>query len=93
MAEMEALNDMHQDFKSNEAFQFLSFTFEKPETIERIRQKYKIEYPIILISVDSCYILNFKGGFPANIISDKKGKLAYYSIGGSTKPGSNKDNF
>jgi hypothetical protein len=93
IAEMAALNDMYHDFKPNNAFQFLSFTFEKAETIERMRQKYKIEYPIIPISVDSCYILNFRGGFPANIISDKKGKLAYYSIGGSTKPESNKANF
>lgn len=70
IAEMGTLNDLYSNFKKYADFRFLSFTFEKPATIERMRKKYNIEYPVISISQDSCYILNFDGGFPANIISD-----------------------
>ena len=59
----------------------LSFTFDSPETIEKIRAKYKIEYPVISISQNSCVTLNFRSGFPTNFISDKNGKVAYYNMG------------
>jgi thiol-disulfide isomerase/thioredoxin len=86
IAEMGALNDLYSKYKSNTDFRFLAFTFEKPADVERIIKKYNIEYAQIPISKDSCYVLNFKGGFPIIMISDKNGKVAYFNGGGYTDP-------
>jgi hypothetical protein len=40
---------------------------------------------VCCVSSEECSWLRFKqGGFPANIIVDKDGKVAYFSTGGST---------
>jgi peroxiredoxin len=82
VAEMGALNNLFSNFKSEKNFQFFSFTFESKQNIERIRKKYDIQYPIISISNDSCYLVNFNSGFPTTIISNRSGKVAYYNCGG-----------
>lgn len=86
IAEMEGLNKLYADHKEKTQFQFLSFTYETKEKIAAIRKKYNIQYPIISIRKDSCYLLNFNSGFPTSIISDIHGKVAFYSCGGPIDP-------
>ena len=86
IAEIGALNKLYDDHKSNKDFQFLSFTYENPGKISQVIEKYNIQYPIISISHDSCYRLNFNSGFPTSIISNHDGKVAFYNCGGPTNP-------
>ena len=91
ISEIEALNKLYSDFKTNPDFQFLSFTMDKPGQVKEFSKKYNVEYPIISVSHDSCYYLNLQSGFPTNIVSDINGKIAYYRCGGSLNPEKQKD--
>ena len=93
IAEMEPLNNLYTTFSKSKEFQMLSVTFEKKGTILRIIKKYKIKYPQISTSQDSCYIVNFRKGFPTNMIINKKGKIAYFTFGGATDPEKAKEDF
>jgi thiol-disulfide isomerase/thioredoxin len=86
IAEMTALQSLYEKFKNYKKFQFLSFTYEKKEVIERIKKKFKLTYPILTTSIDSCTYLNFGKGFPTNIITNKKAKIAYFTFGGEANP-------
>jgi thiol-disulfide isomerase/thioredoxin len=86
MAEMNALEQLHEKFKDNARFQFLSFTFEKKEEIEKLALRYKMSYPIISLSQDDCSYLNQGKGYPVTIIVDRNGKMVFFNYGGSTDP-------
>lgn len=86
IAEMDALENLYQDFKPNKNFQFLSFTYEKKEVVEKISEKYQMSYPILTTTTDSCYMLNFRKGFPTTIIVDQKGEIIFFIFGGTTNP-------
>jgi len=86
IAEMNALEMLYENFKEYKNFQFLSVTYEKKETIERIMGKYKMTYPVLSTSADSCYYLNYRKGFPTTIIIDEKGKIVFFTFGGGTNP-------
>ena len=79
LAEMEDLNRLFAKFGSNPNFEFLSFTFENAEQIEKIRKQYNIHYKIFSIPKEECYRLNLRGGFPTNIVIDRNGLIKYKS--------------
>jgi len=93
IAEMKALEKLYQTYSQNKQFQFLSITFEKKDVIEKIAEKYKQTYPILSTSMDSCYYLNFKKGFPTNLIVGHKGEIIYFTIGGGPDPDAAEINF
>jgi peroxiredoxin len=82
VAEFEELNKLNGRIK-NRKFQLLSFTFETPDAIKRIKEKYKLEFEVISISEKECRRLNFNYGFPFNIIVDESSKIANIHHGGS----------
>lgn len=82
IAEMNALENLYENFCVYKNFQFLSITYETSETIKRLLKKYKMPYPIINTSLDSCINLNFGKGFPAKIIVGEDGEILYFSFGG-----------
>ena len=86
IAEMDALNNLYSKYKANNEFQFLSFTYEKPEVVQRIKEKYKIQYPVFSIGDELLRRLNMNSGFPTNIIANSEGIIAYYSCGGAGNP-------
>jgi thiol-disulfide isomerase/thioredoxin len=86
MAEMAALNELYSNFKMNSNFQFLSFTFDPLVVINQVKTKFKIVFPILPVSDSVCVILNLKSGFPTSMVIDREGKIAYFSMGGSTDP-------
>lgn len=86
MAEMEALNELQQQLKDNKDFLFISFTWDNPETIKRVSQKYHITFGIFSTSEQECRRLNFDNGYPTHIVLDRIGAIKYlHSGGGSTK--------
>lgn len=91
IAESDPLNKLYEKYGKRKHFQFLSFTFEKKENAEKFANKYNIKYPIITTTIDSCYLLNFKKGFPTIIVTNKKGKIAYFTFGGTADPIKAKD--
>ncbi len=82
VAEFSALNKIYTKCRTNKKLELVSFTFESHVDALKIAKKYFIEYPVICISKDDCYKLNFNHGFPTNIITDSLGKVAYLSVGG-----------
>ena len=84
IAEFESLNELYLKFKKNNKFQFISFTFETPFNVLRVKNKYSLQYPIISIALDSIYSLNYQNGFPTNMIVDNDGKIKYIKSGGFT---------
>ncbi len=82
VAEFATINNLFTKFKDNKNFQILAFTFEKPEAIKTIKEKYHLRYELISIPREQCYILNFKTGFPTNMIIDQSSKITYIRCGG-----------
>jgi thiol-disulfide isomerase/thioredoxin len=83
IAEFDALNKLYKKYKSNENFQFISFTTDSDNSAKLTAQKFKLKFPIICISEKDCQQLNYKSGFPTNIVVDKTGKIFSIDIGGS----------
>jgi len=81
MAEMDELNKLFDKFHQHKNFEFISFTFEKPEKIALIKKKFKIGYAIYSISKDECYRLNNNNGFPTSIILDSMEAVRYIHPG------------
>lgn len=82
IAEFGALNRIYNKYKKNKRIKLISFTFESPGDALKIAKKYSLDYPIICISKEKCYELNFNNGFPTNIVTDSSGKVAYITVGG-----------
>ena len=76
------LNMLYDSLGNNPSFQFVSVTFNPSETAATAKNKYNMMYPVATTNnVDECYRLNYKTGFPAQLIIDKNGKVAYLGIG------------
>ena len=85
MAEMDALNELHTTLKSNKDFLFVSFTWDNPETIKRVKEKYNINFGILSTDDIECQRLNFSNGYPTSIILDRSGTIKYLHSGGSVE--------
>lgn len=83
IAEIPMLNRLYNLYKDTSGFQFYAITFETKENAERAVKKYKIQYPILLLSHDSAQVLNLGFGYPTNMILNKEGRISYITIGGS----------
>jgi len=84
MAEMDALEELQQRLKDNKGFMFVSFTWDNPETIKRVKEEYGITFPILSTNENECSRLIFRNGFPTSIILDRQGTIKYLHSGGST---------
>lgn len=79
MEEMDSLNALNIKLKKTKS-DFISFTFEKPKDIARIRKERKLNFKIISVSDEECRRLNLGNGFPTHIVVDKKGIIAYVGL-------------
>jgi thiol-disulfide isomerase/thioredoxin len=82
IAEFDALSEMHQLLKNHKNTDFVTFTFESDDNIEKIRKKYNLEYKIVSVTRTECYRLNNNNGFPTSMIIDKSGNISWISSGG-----------
>lgn len=80
--EMDELNNLFSKYSRFKNFEFLSFTFETNEVINKTTEKFKIKYKIISIPKSECARLGFNNGFPTSIILDSKGVVKYIHSGG-----------
>ena len=83
IAEFDALNDLVVKFNGNKKFQFLSFTYDTPESAKASVEKYHLLFPVLCIPSKECYRLNFNSGFPTSIIVDETGKILVIKSSGS----------
>jgi thiol-disulfide isomerase/thioredoxin len=86
ISEIPMLNRLYNLFKDKPEFQFYAITFETKENAERAVKKYGIEYPVLLVSHSSAQLLNFKAGYPTNMILNKDGKVTSCLTGGFSNP-------
>jgi peroxiredoxin len=84
IAELDALNTLYNKLKHRRGFEFISFTYESPKTIQRLAKKYHMQYKIMSVSQQECYRLNQNNAFPTSIILDKNGIIQFISFGGTT---------
>jgi len=82
MDEMNSLIILNDKLK-NTNNEFISFTFDIPSTIKRVKENKKINFKIIHVTDKECRRLNFNSGFPQHIVVDEKGNVEY--IGSSFK--------
>lgn len=81
IAEMDALNELFEKLKLNKDVEFISFTYETPATIKKLKTKYKIKYKVFSLTLQDCYRLNQNNGFPTSIILDKTGTIRFLKNG------------
>jgi cytochrome oxidase Cu insertion factor (SCO1/SenC/PrrC family) len=84
IAELDALNELYKKLKANKHFEFISFTYESPKTIQLLAKKYHMQYKIMSVTQQECYRLNQNNAFPTSIILDKNGTIQFLSFGGTT---------
>jgi cytochrome c biogenesis protein CcmG/thiol:disulfide interchange protein DsbE len=84
IAELDALNELYKKLKANQQFEFISFTYESPKTIQSLAKKNHMRYKIMSVTQQECYRLNQNNAFPTSIILDKNGTIRFLSFGGTT---------
>lgn len=84
IAEFAGLNKLYDSLQEKKDVDFISFTFESPERIKAVKQKYNIKYKIVSLKREECQLLNQGSGYPTHIILNKEGKIKYFSNGGNT---------
>jgi len=82
MAEMEALNDLFNNLKSNEDFLFISIARDNLEAINRVKKKYHLAFDAFPSNDKECKRLNFGSGYPTTIVLDKNGIIKNIHVGG-----------
>ena len=83
MAEFDALNALYDKFKDSSQFKFVSFTYENQASIEKVKAKYNIKFPVYsTVTLKECQRLCLGLGFPTNIILDKCGDIRHITAGG-----------
>lgn len=78
MDEMNSLILLNNKLKNTNS-EFISFTFDPPSTVKRVREEKKLNFIIIPVSRDECNRLNFANGFPKHIVVNEKGNVEYIS--------------
>lgn len=77
MRELPELKKLYEKYKSNDKFQFISFTFEPETLVKKFIQKNEINYPIYSLSKENCNNLSFNNGYPTHIILNKNRKIEF----------------
>lgn len=81
MQEMPQINELFEKFKNDTNFALISITYDDPEKIEAIKEKFQIRYNIFSVTHPECLRLNPTHSYPANIILNKKGIIEFYETG------------
>lgn len=88
IAEMPNLNRLYDRTKSDPNSQFYAITWEPEARVKEAIEKYGIRFPVLLASHKDTWQLTFaRGGYPANMVLDKNGRVYTYLSGGSLNPG------
>jgi thiol-disulfide isomerase/thioredoxin len=82
VAEFEFLNNLYSKYKNDDRFRFITFTNETTENARIVAHKYRLNYPIIPLPIDSLLYINYRHGFPTSIILNKEGSVYFIKCGG-----------
>lgn len=82
LLEFDGLNRLYDTLNKYGNFQFISFTYEKPDVIDEIKKKYKLDFEITSVSYEEFKMLNRGFGSPLNVVVNKEGKIKYWKAGG-----------
>lgn len=82
MAEMDVLDTLYTQLKDQPGFNFLSVTYDSPGQARSIIKQYHLSYPVSCVSIEESTRLILGSGYPANIIIDQNGNIAYFKVGG-----------
>ena len=93
IAELAALNELYKKFSASKYFEFISFTYEKPERILLLKKKYHIRYKVASVTRQECYRLNQNNGFPTSIVLDREGTIKDLFTGGDIEDGKEAKDF
>ena len=77
MKEMPMLVSLYNKLKNTNGFLFLSFTWDNKDAIQRVNDKFGIDFKILSVSYDDCHQLNFKNGYPTTFVLDKQGNIKF----------------
>ena len=83
IVELEYLKKLYNKYKDNPNFLFLSFTIDDLEIARKAVIKYNIPYIVFPISREDANEMNFRMGFPTNIILNRERKIIFFKSGGS----------
>jgi peroxiredoxin len=83
IAEFKGLNQLYDSLKTDTTVAFISFTFETKKTIANVRKKYGLNFPIVTVSKEDCYVLNQQNGFPTNLILATDLTIRHIQVGGN----------
>lgn len=83
MDEMPELVELSKKLKGNKN-KFISFTWDEPAARKRVKEKMKINFPVIALNHEEAVRLNLQNGYPTHIVVDEKGMIEY--IGASYMP-------
>lgn len=84
MAEMDALNELNDSLKANRDFLMISFTWDNPETVERVKKRFGLNF--MVLATQQCSKMNFGLGYPTTMILDRVGVIRYIKNGGFLEP-------
>jgi thiol-disulfide isomerase/thioredoxin len=84
VAEFNAITNLYDKYKNNKTVLIITFTSDTKNVALKTKKKFKLKFPIIPISRDICYKLNFNNGFPTCFILNKQGKIVNIKHGNST---------
>jgi thiol-disulfide isomerase/thioredoxin len=87
LAEFGGLNELAQELKENRDFEFISFTWDDSITINRVKEKYKLQFKVFSVDGEECSRLNQNNGYPTTIILDRQGIIKYLVFGGNSDAG------
>ncbi len=82
IGEFNSLNNLYTQFKNDSSFKLVSFTFESPEVIKKMRKKYSLLFDIYSIPPNEIQKLSLGNSFPTNIIIGKNGVIQEFYVGG-----------
>jgi thiol-disulfide isomerase/thioredoxin len=85
IAEFNALNNLYTRLKNNSSFKLVSLTFESPEVIQKMREKYSLLFDIYSVPKTEIQKLSLNNSYPTNIIIDKKGIVKEFYVGGEAE--------
>lgn len=84
MAEMDALNELNDSLKANKDFLMVSFTWDNPETVARVKKRFGLNF--MVLTTQQCSKMNFGLGYPTTMILDRSGVIRFVSNGGFIEP-------
>lgn len=76
--EFDKLNRLYDSLKHDTDFQFVAITYDKQETLPAFIKEFNLNYPIATVQNEAiAQTLNYRNGFPTNILLDKDGKVVF----------------